>query len=618
MSPAGRVAFRFSVFDFDPLAGELRKNGRKVRVQSQPLEVLHVLVRRPGEVVTREELQQALWPGGVTVEFERGLNNAIGKLRDALGDDPGSPRFIETIPRHGYRFVASVDRPGPPIEAPSIEGAGRRYRPRAPTAMAVAAVLAPTGTWLTASRWGAPPTPPIRAIAVLPLANLSGDRSQDYFADGITEELTTELARIGRLKVIARASALAYKDTRKPLAQIAHELGVDAVVQGSVARSGGKVRITAQLIDAATDGHVWADSYERDVGDVLSIQDSIAQSIARAVHVTLTPSETQRLARPHAVVPAAYEAYLKGRHDLTRQSPAALKAAQAEFRQAIDLDPVYAPAYAGLADTFDLFANYEVMTPKEAFPLAKAAADRSLQLDETLADAHASLGFAKNHYDWDWRGAAAEYKRALALNPSSSVAHLRYAEYLSTVGRHAEAVAEVGRAAELDPLSIVISSNVGRVLYHARRYDDAIRQLEKTLALDPGRGYTRRHLGMAFEQKGLFKEAEEQIARADAQLGIGESDSLAHLYAVSGRAAQARRVLHDNERVTAPRSWFFVAAVYGALGDKDGAFRCLEQAYEDRDFFLSFVYVHPYMDPLRSDPRFAALLKRIGLPGDDG
>jgi TolB-like protein len=283
----------------------------------------------------------------------------------------------------------------------------------------------------------------IRAIAVLPLQNLSGDAAQDYFADGMTDELTTDLAKIGALTVISRTSAMRYRGTREALPQIGRELNVDAVVEGSVARAGDMVRITAQLIDVKSDRHLWAESYERDVHDVLGAQSAVALDIARQVRTKLTSAEQDRLEKRRSVNSAAYDAFLRGRYLLTTQSPEALQAAEAAFREAINGDPAYAPAYSGLADSFSLLANYGALSPKAAFPQAEAAANRSLELDASLAEAHASLAFVKHHYDWDWSRAEQEYRTAIQLSPSYSVAHLRYSEYLSTMGRHDEAVAEI-------------------------------------------------------------------------------------------------------------------------------------------------------------------------------
>jgi TolB-like protein/Tfp pilus assembly protein PilF len=451
----------------------------------------------------------------------------------------------------------------------------------------------------------------IHSIAVLSLDNLSGDPAQAYFADAMTEELTTSLARIGSLKIISRTSAMQYRGSQKPLKQIALELGVDAVVEGSVSRFGDKVRITAQLIDARTDRHLWADSYEKAFGEVLGIQSSVALEIARQVESKLSPTEETGFRRHVSVNPEAYEAYLQGRYHLSRQDPEALKKGLAEFQHAIDIDPSYAPAYAGLADTFNLFANYGVMSPGEAFPRAKAAAQKSIQLDETLAEPHASLGFSRHHFDWDWRGAEAEYKRAIELSPSYASAHARYAEYLSTASRHEQAISEIRKAHELDPLSRFISTNIGRILYYAHRYDEAIKELLQTVELDPNAGHAHLLLGLAYEQKGMNTEAIEEYTKAQAMLRWPYSLSLAHLYAAVGRRADSEAILRQAEN--RPDDWYWVAGVQAALGNKDAAFDYLDKVYDARNFFLCFLDVDPYFDALHSDPRFAILMRRVGI-----
>ena len=453
----------------------------------------------------------------------------------------------------------------------------------------------------------------IRSLAVLPLDNLSDDPSQDYFADGMTDELITDLGKISALQVISRTSVMHYKGTRRTLPEIARELNVDALVEGSVVRSGNKVRITAQLIQASNDRHLWAGSYQRDLDDLLSVQDSVALEIARQVRIRLTSSEQQRLERRRSVNSAAYDAYLMGRYSLTTQSADGIKKGLPAFQQAIALDPTYAPAYAGLADTYSLLANYFVLPPREAFPLAEVAARKALELDADSPEAHTALAFVEHHYRWDWAGAEREYETALALNPSYATAHVRYAELLSNLGRHDEAIAEVRRARELDPLSLVMRSSVGRFLYYARRYDEAIPELKKTLELDPGRVYARLYLALCYEGKGSYTEALNEFEQFSAAFGGAPSVGLAHLYAVEGEKEKARQIVKGLRRDAGDSDWFFLSRVYAALGEKDEAFDCLEKAYQTHDFFLSFLNVDPHLDPLHSDARFVELVRRLGL-----
>ena len=618
---------------------ELRENGRVVRLERQPMDLLILLAQKPGELVTREEIAEKFWGKNVFVEADHGINNMVRKLRVALRDDTDNPRFLETVVGKGYRLVGPIEviaRPQaqaeslPAAQAAPVE-ASQAQRPQltgpvtpVPAAkksnawkiVATAALLvALVVGWqflMHRSQAAYAGRARFHTLVVLPFENLSAEPGQDYFADGVTDELTTELAKDGSFQVISRTSARQYHSVHQPLAQIAKDLGADVVVEGSVVRSGNRVRVTAQLIEAATDHHLWAETYERDLGELISIQDSVAAQIAQRIQASYSSTSGAKRVTHKNVAPAAYDAYLRGRHFLTLQNADALKKALAEFQTAIDLEPTYAPAHAGLADTFDLFANYYVMPPKEAFPLAEAAAAKSLAIDETLAEPHASLGFARHHFDWDWAGAEKEYKRALELSPSYSTAHLRYADLLSSLGRHDEAIAEIRKAQELDPLSLVIGSNQGRLLYNARRYDEAIETLRKNLDLDPKRGFSHLYLGMAYEQKNSAREAEEEFNRATALLNFDYNLSLAHLYAATGRRAEAKKILDLANRAE-DREWFFTAGVSAALGDKDEAFRRLEKAYEERDFFLVTLKISQLMDPLRNDPRYAAQLARVHL-----
>jgi len=606
---------------------ELTLDGRPIRLERQPMELLILLAQRPGELVTREEISEKFWGKNVFVEADQGINNMVRKLRAALHDDPENPRFLETVVGKGYRLVGPiqvVSRQGPEEPAnPLAAGAPRQGDASsllpipgrwlaAGTAMLLLAAVGAGWQFLRSRAASASASQGRHSLVVLPFENLSEDPGQDYFADGITEEVTTELAKSSSFQVISRTSAQQYRGARQPLARIAKELGVDLVVEGSVARSGGRVRVTAQLIQASDDHHVWAETYERDLGEILAIQDSVAAQISQHIKMTVPAAATELSGAHGKVTPAAYDAYLRGRHFLTLQRRDALRDALAEFQNAIDLDPTYAPAHAGLADTFDLFANYGLLPSKEAFPRAEAAAAKALELDESLAEPHASLGFARQHFEWDWAGAEREYQRSLQLRPSYTTALLRYAELLSCLGRHDEAIAKIRRAQELDPLSLLIGSNLGRLLYDARKYDEAIEALQKNLELDPKRGYSHLYLGLAYEQKGRIREAEQEFDRATALLGFDYNLSLAHLYAVSGRPVEARKILQLAARA-GDHDWFFTAGICAALGDKDEAFRRLDRAYEERDFFLGMIKVSQFMDPLRSDPRYTAQLERVHL-----
>ena len=446
--PDGRL--RFGVFEVDVRAGELRKHGLRIRLQEQPFQLLAMLLEHPGQVVTREELQKKLWPADTFVDFDHGLNKAVNKIRDALGDSAESPRFVETVARRGYRFLAEVKAaetaPGnnPDVAPTPIHAAETRDGPDSAVTPVAPKNRVPSIAWKLAAFVLLPlivlfigwklhsrnyPASVVHSLAVLPLESLSNDASQDYFADGMTDELISDLGQISALRVISRTSVMAYKHARKPLSQIARELNVDVIVEGTVLRSGDRVRITAQLIDATADKHLWSQSYEGELKDTLALQNQVAQAIADQIRIKLNPQEQAALKIARVVNPEAYESYLKGRYFWNKRTPDSLKVALAYFDQAIDEDPNYAQAYSGLADTYALLGDwqYAVMTPKEAFPKAKNAAIKALELDSTLSEAHNSLAFCFDAFDWDLESAGKEFQRSIELNPGYATAHHWYA-----------------------------------------------------------------------------------------------------------------------------------------------------------------------------------------------
>jgi TolB-like protein/DNA-binding winged helix-turn-helix (wHTH) protein len=433
---------RFGIFEADLRTGELRKSGRKINVQEQPFQVLAMLLERPGVMVTREELRKKLWAADTFVDFDTGLNKAIMKIREALDDSADTPRFVETLPRRGYRFIVPVERAGAgtamagvaPPEESRVGRALHQTRRREQWAVALAgAALVAALLSLIARDWRlrGQARPRIDSIAVLPLENLSGDKEQEYFADGMTDQLITELAKISSLRVISRTSIMQYKAAHKPLPEIARELGVDAVVEGTVVRSGQKVRITAQLIQARDDRHLWSEKYERDPSDILTLQGEVAQAIASQIRIKLTAQERTSLVRARPVNPQAYEAYLKGNFFRNKVTEEGLDKSIESFTQAIELDPAYAQGYAGLSQSYVYLGIFGLRPSGEVYPKARAAAKKALELDETVAEAHNTLADVKKGYEWDWAAAEAEYKRALELNPSYSLAHGWYADYLS-------------------------------------------------------------------------------------------------------------------------------------------------------------------------------------------
>jgi TolB-like protein/DNA-binding winged helix-turn-helix (wHTH) protein/Flp pilus assembly protein TadD len=619
--------FRFGAFKVDVAAVEVRKHGIRIKLQQQPFEVLLALLDRPGALVTREELRKKLWPADTFVDFEHGLGSAINRLREALGDSTDQPRYIETVPRRGYKFIATVENHDSVAEVQTaalplakVTKAKRSY----PFVLASAGILGLALILAFASpslreRLGSVRGDRIESLAVLPLDNLSRDSEQEYFADGMTDQLITDLAQIPSVRVISRTSVMQYKNVRKPLGQIARELDVAAVVEGTVLRSGDRVRITAQLIQVRKEKHLWARSYEGDLRDVLALQDHVARDIAAEIRVKLTPHDKARLANARVVDPEVYENYLKGRYYWNRRTEEGLRKGMEYFRRAIAKDPHYALAYAGLADSYLVLAGYRAVSPNEVLPLAKAAALKAIEFDDSLAEARTPLAVLRVEYDLDLPGAEKEFRRAIELNPNYATAHQWYGEeVLAAWGRFAEAVVELKRAEELDPLSLAINTMRGYVLYLARDNDQAIAQLRKTLDLDRTFPVAHMFLGRAYVQKRMFGDAIAEFEAAD-DLSGGEPlyrAWLAYGYAVSGQSGKARKVL--NELKNLPKSRYVppydVASVWAGLGEKDLALKWLQGAYEDHASYFPAINVEPVFDSLRSDPRFQALVRRIGLP----
>ena len=631
---------RFGTYEVSLDSGEVRKAGLRIKVQQQPMKLLGILLERPGEVVTREELRSLVWPNESFGDFDQALNIAIGKLRSALGDSAENPRFIETLPKRGYRFIADVsvvDANGRPKNAPdgllgarknpepADEGSGvvdltkGRLSPKSGIIVALTLVLILTilSIWLFRSRVQAPTG--IRSLAVLPLDNLSGDASQNYFADGMTDELITDLAQISALRVISRTSVMVYKGARKPLPQIARELNVDAVVEGTVLRSGDQVRITAQLIEASTDKHLWSQSYEGELRDTLALQNRVASAIADQIRINLTPQEQAALKDVKVVNPEAYESYLKGRYFWNKRTADGLKVALAYFNQAIEEDPKYAQAYSGLADTYALLGDwqYAVMTPKDALPKAKAAAIKALELDSGLGEAHNSLAFLLDGFDWDFEAGGREFRRAIELNPGYATAHHWYAWHLSLLGQYDEAIAEMRKAESLDPLSLIINADLAELLVLAHSYDESIQQSRKTIEMDPNFALAHNQLAQAYLQEHKYDEAVAELLKA-VQLSGGSPTCIANLaraYVASGKRSEAVKLLDDLKRRSSSTysNASEIAMVYASLGDTDQAMNWLEKGYEER--FNPGVLLRPGFDPLRSESRFQKLIHRIGLRG---
>jgi TolB-like protein/DNA-binding winged helix-turn-helix (wHTH) protein/Flp pilus assembly protein TadD len=637
---------RFDRFELDLRAGELRKGGIRIRLQEQPLQVLQALLEQPGEVVTCEELQKRIWPADTFVDFDHGLHAAVNRLRTALNDSAERPRYVETVARRGYRFIGRVDNGDSllpqPIPVPQNEtkpdpqvGKSPFFRRRIvwnswtgvlagfAIAVALATALVAGNVWgLRDWLLGAGVRHSFHSIAVLPLENVSSDPKQEYFADGMTEELITQLSKLGVVKVISHTSVMQYKGTKKSLRQIAGELGVDTIVEGAVQLEGNRVRVTAQLINGATDQHIFADNYDRELGDVLLLQTEVATDIARQIDLQLTPQQKKRLeSAAHPVNPDAYQAYLLGRYNWNKRTADGLAKSGQYFQSAIQKDPSFAAAYSGLSDYYaflTLIGGPEIVPPKQAMTQSKAAAMKALQLDDTSAEAHTSMGHVLHNYDWDFARAESEFKRAIDLNPNYSTAHHLYAHLLMQMGRTEESLNEAKRALELDPLSPFVNNGLARQYYLARQFDKAIPQCQRGLEIDPTYLPGRILLGLAYDQTGKKSEAVSQLEQArDMAPTLPMAHALlVYAYADAGRKTEARKELAELTEMShsryVPSSYFAIAAV--ALGNNDQAFSYLQQSFKDRSEQILYMKVEPLVDPLRNDPRFATLLKQVGLP----
>ena len=629
---------RFEGYQVDLQTGELRKNGTRVRLSGQPFQILALLLERPGELISREDLRTKLWPDEVFVDFDHSLNAAVNKLREALCDSTSDVRFIETLPKRGYRFIGPIETRDKPatlqvhVVSPGPAPPARRNRLNrlhitlkhalALSVLMLAGLL--TGLYLYSRRSHNPSgnvVPAIHSIAVLPLKNLSGDPAQEYFADGMTEEIIGRLSMIRGLRVISRTSAMHFKDTRAPLPEIAKALGVDAMVEGSVVREGGRVRVHAQLIRAATDEHFWSETYDRELGDALALESDVAQAIAARVEVTVTGAERARLVAARQVSPDVYENFLKGQLAERSNSPAATQKSIAYFEEAIKKDPAFAPAYLGLAHAYDALGMPGVAgaPPSELQPKVISAVRKALELDPSLPGAHALMG-SLYQMQWQWNDAEREYKLALELDPNDAGAHLSFSTWLLSQGHTEEALAWSRRARELDPIGIT-GNAMGWILFQSRHYDEAIRELRSDLAVhqdDASTYWSCWFLGFALSANGQPHEAIPVLERA---LALSERNPavigvLVRAYAHAGRRTEALRLLDELKR--RQQTGYIPSAAlvnaYLGLGDYEQTFSWLERAYKEHSPILQYIKVHPFFDPLRGDPRFADLVRRVGLP----
>jgi TolB-like protein/DNA-binding winged helix-turn-helix (wHTH) protein len=654
MDPApSPPTIKFGPYVVDLRAGELRKFGAKVRLQEKPLQLLAALAEQPGQVVTREDLRRRLWPGDTFVDFETGLNTAVSKLRDALSDSAEKPRYIETIPRRGYRFLFPVEQiaagngsvvpasfPAVPsttsageiapanaipdfTEAPPSDIIAKRSSSGRIAALGFLLACVAIGsagyfTWKHRSR---PIPPPVRAmLVVLPFANLTGDPEQDYVSDGFTEEMITQLGELNhdQMGVIARTSAMSYKGGSKSIKQIAEELGVNYALEGSLRKNGDGFRVTVQLIRADDQTHLWAHEYDRSRDDLARLEGELAQDIAREVQIKLTPQAQLAMSKAHSVAPEAYRNYLKGRYNLNKRSPEGMRNAIAAFQQAIQEDPGYAPAYSGLADTYNLLIFYGFPPGRDGIPMARAAAEKAVELDGTLAEGRASLGYVNFMWDANWAKAENQFQRAIELDDSYSPAHHWYALYLAALGRRNASLQQIQQSQRLDPLSLIVTTAAAYVSYFARDYSAASALCEQALRRDPNFMVAHAVLGLTLEQQDKPEEAIAQFEKT-LQLSGGRPapylDYLGHAYAAANQRAKAEAILVELDGAITPggASPMYRAATLAALGRNDEAMDAAEEGFERGGAEKVWLKVDPRYEPLRSNPRYERLVHVAGL-----
>lgn len=652
----GEHNYRFADFTLEVSEHRLRRSSQEIHLRPKTFETLLYLVERHGHLVGKDELLNQVWAD--TIVTETAMTHCIEEVRKALGDAAHNPRYLKTIPRVGYKFIAPVIKIKEAEEenvaeectavkitkmedkqksigeidvfnVPAVASVSRlptirrlfaqsikswlRVGQKIVLIVSIFLLLIIGGRYLYHRSH-----PAIQSLAVLPLTSLNADPAQNYFADGMTDALITELAKISALRVISRTSVMQYKGVNRYLSEIANELQVDAIVEGSLLYSGDRVRITIQLLQGTPERHLWAESYERKINDILALQNEVTRAIATEIKAKLTPQEQAYLTRVRQVDPEAYQAYLKGRYFWNKRTSEGFNEAIECFNQTIAIDPSYAPAYAGLADCYNLLSDYDVLSPMEAVPRAKAAAERALAIDSTLAEAHASLGFASTRYNWDWIGAEREFQRAIELKPNYAIAHHWYALLLTMMGRFQEAMIEINKAQNLDPLSLIINTNIGWLNFFERNYDLAEEWLRRTLEMDPNFISAHVKLGWVYEQQGKYEQAIDQFKNVLA-LSMDETNVMALLgnsYAISGKRDAAKKIVdqlieQSKHRYISP---YWIAVIYACLGEKDNAFDWLKKAFEERSSGLVWLKVEPKLDTLRSDPRFSELLQTMGFP----
>lgn len=583
-SPArGRI--RFGLFEFDLRASELRKRGLKIHLLGQPIRILAMLLERPGELVTREEIRKALWPEDTFVNFEHSLNAAVKRLRRALGDSPGNPRFVETLPRRGYRFIAPMERAaGAPAEAAQSAG--------------------------------------IDSLAVLPFENAAADPEAEYLSDGITESLINSLSQLSGIRVMARSTVFRYKGRELDPRSVGRKLNVQAVLTGRVLLRGDALVIGTELVEVRDGWRLWGEQYNRRLAEIFSVEDEISREISEKLRVRLSGEDRSRLSKHYTQDTEAYRDYLKGRYYYSKMTEDGLRESTLFYQRALEKDPLYALAYAGLADAYGLMTYFGSLAPLEAMPRAKEAAQHALALDESLPEAHSAMAHVLQFYDWDWQTSEAGYRRALLLNPNNAETNRFYATLLSAQGRGEEALRRILRARELDPLSLIICMEAAWHCYMARDYAQAMAHALGTLELEPGFASAQHVAGLIYEQQGRIEEALAAFERANTGSGGNPATraSLGRVLAAAGRSQETLALLRQLDEIAA-RTYvppYYGALMHASLGNTDEALAALEDSCRKRDLWLVWLGRDPRFDCLRSHPRFQGLLQVIGLGVESG
>jgi TolB-like protein/DNA-binding winged helix-turn-helix (wHTH) protein/Tfp pilus assembly protein PilF len=612
----GLRACEFGPYRLEPLTRRLLRGGEPVSLTPKAFNILLALIERRDRVVDKAELMRIVWPDSFVEEAN--LSQTIFVLRRTLGERTNGTSFIETVPRRGYRFVADVREEIARPQGEEQQPVARRWRASWSVAGVVLVALLVWYGIASMRSLGEDASVRVQSLVVLPFGNLSDDNQQDYLADIMTDALITDLGQVSGLRVISRTSAVTYKNTSKTVPQIAGELNVEGVVEGTVQHVAGRVRLNLKLIQASTDRTLWAQSYERDLQSVLDLHNEIARDIVSRTGVTLTPGESARLAETTRVNPKVYEAYLKGRYFWNRRSAPDMRQAIAHFEEALRLDPTYAPAHAGLADSYSIHGSYGWMVPGDtAWKRAIGAAEKALELDDRLADGHTSRARIALNYELDWAGAERRYRRALELNPGYATAHHWYGYFLMLTGRLKEAEAEMRRALELDPLSPIINANIGMCFYVGRQYDAAIAHWRKALEMHRNYPLLHRYMTTAYVGKEMYREAIDELQKilTLSRAGPSETAILAYIYGRMGSTAEARSMLAEVlSQANVPP--YDAALAYVGLGENDNAFKWLEKAVEQRSGAFNELNVDPMFDPLRADPRFDWMLRRMGITAE--